>query len=136
MGWLLPSLYQTSSVVRATSTSFELSVWKSNRFTPGNKLARCVHRASHGDHAASTPLTRTLRVSMACELPDRFTVGRVVYGIPFEADSEYSTVRVSGICERTVARRAAAKFFMLSMVSVVGPQPESSWSNSGFNCEG
>jgi hypothetical protein len=70
---------------------------------------------------ASAPLTRTLRVSMAWKVPKSVTFGVVVIGNPLAELSEWLTVSESGMSERTTLRRLAAKVFIESMVSVVGP---------------
>ena len=58
---------------------------------------------------------------MALALPVSVVVALVVRGKPLEMASALWTVSVSGICERTFARRMAAVSFMLWMV-LVGTQ--------------
>ena len=58
---------------------------------------------------------------MAWNVPKSVTLGVVVIGKPLAELSEWLTVSESGMSESTTLRRLAAKVFIASIVSVVGP---------------
>src|ERR1051325_4995623 len=72
--------YQMSMLVRANSASFASSDWTSTRLMPGWRATVSAQRALNASQLAGAPLTSTLRVSMAWDVPDRAVVGEVAAG--------------------------------------------------------